>query len=142
MSLLYLRIAQNQIMNMYSGRYDSLISKLPREREAIERFIDLIEAKVAAKARSSILDANRLYDLIKPTSYDSLIEILNIFEREGIIEKRIRLESPQTKVGIKDFKSILDIPSTVHDQSQDLDIEVRPENLRLIYIVNIKVDGD
>ena len=46
----------------------------------------------------------------------------------------IRVISPTTRGGIKDFDSLTDVPDRIHDWRADSEMEVEPDNLRILYM--------
>jgi hypothetical protein len=70
-----------------------------------------------------------------PKSLLAFSEILSLLEKEGILRKIFRIESPTTKAGIDDYSSFLDIPDIVHDPNIDQDIQVKTDNVKLLYSV-------
>jgi hypothetical protein len=52
----------------------------------------------------------------------------------GELKQVVRVISPSTQGGIGDFRCLEEVPNVLHDWRADLQIEVRPEDLRVIYI--------
>ncbi len=128
-------------MNTSSQRLESLIDRFPQERDSIERLRTLIEAELNSDGTSHVFSIRRLIDKIMPSSNFAFSEILTVLEEGGVLEKILRVESPFTKMGISDFHSLLDIPPVIHDPSQDIDLEVLSENVKLLYRVRNDKSG-
>ena|ERR1039457_6637573 len=76
---------------------------------------------------------NDLYDLLRPDSREGLAMVLAELVKQGKIKQVIRVVSPKKQGGIKDFDSLNDIPHSIHDWRTDTEIEVRPDDLRVVY---------
>jgi hypothetical protein len=107
---------------------DFLIAKYPSEREAIERL-----SEVLGSVEEKEYTLNRLTDLVHPNSVESLAGALGELVRSGELKFVVRVISPSTLGGIKDFQSLEDVPPVLRDWRSDTDIEVSPQNLRLVY---------
>lgn len=60
----------------------------------------------------------------------------------GLLRKVVRVESPGR--GGKDYESLEDVPSVIHDWKTGLDFDVDPDDIRLVYKLdqtNIAHDG-
>jgi hypothetical protein len=77
----------------------------------------------------------RLCELIEPRDRDELIVALGHLVRSGKIKSLIRVVSPFTQGGVADFRSLEEIPPVITDWRSGLVMEVKPENLRIIYVV-------
>jgi hypothetical protein len=71
---------------------------------------------------------------ISPSSTQNLALIVAELVQRGFLEKLVRVESP-TGGGIKDFPSVEDVPDTIYDFHSDREIEVQPDNLRILFKV-------
>lgn len=78
---------------------------------------------------------DHLYQAVSPSSPDVFSLILNELVQRGVLERFVRVESPFGGGGIKDYSSILEVPTTIHDWRSDREIEVQPENLRVLFRV-------
>ncbi|MCG8036148.1 MAG: hypothetical protein JAZ19_03850 [Candidatus Thiodiazotropha taylori] len=120
---------------MSSQQLESLIHRYPQERESITRLFDLIEAEKKLITRHRVFTINRLIDKIMPRSILALSEILSVLEQQGILKKILRVESPTTKAGIKDFSSYMDIPNIIHDPYSDTELNIKSDDVKLLYSV-------
>ncbi len=78
---------------------------------------------------------DHLYQEISPSSPTNLSLILAELVRRGLLEKLVRVESPFTGGGIRDFGSVEDVPETIYDFHSDREIEIQPDNLRVLFRV-------
>jgi len=77
---------------------------------------------------------DHLYQEISPSSTQNLALIVAELVQRGFLEKLVRVESP-TGGGIKDFPSVEDVPERIYDFHSDREIEVQPDNLRILFKV-------
>lgn len=122
-------------MSMSSKQLENLIHRYPHERDSLFRLFDIIEAEEKHISKTHVFTINRILEKTKPTSTLQFAEILAFLEQEGILQKIFRVESPTTKVGIKDFSTYLDIPHVIHDPYSDTDISIESDNVVLLYSV-------
>jgi len=108
---------------------DSLIAKYPSERRAIARL-----AEVLSSGEHKEYTLNRLSDLVHPNNVESLAGALGELVRSGELKLIVRVISPSTHGGIRDFHSLDEVPEVVRDWRSDTDIEVKPQDLRVMYI--------
>jgi hypothetical protein len=79
---------------------------------------------------------DRICELVEPQSRDELILALGKLVRSGRIEKIIRVVSPTTHIGIKEYTSLDEVPKVVPDTTSTGDeVEVTGNNLQLLYVV-------
>jgi hypothetical protein len=78
---------------------------------------------------------DHLYQEVSPSSPEALSLILGELTRRGILERLVRVESPSTGGGIRDFPSVLDVPDRIYDWRSGREIEVQPDNLRVLFRV-------
>jgi hypothetical protein len=114
---------------------ENLIHRYPHERDSIIRLFDIIEAEEKLISKPHIFTINRIFEKTRPTSTLQFAEILSFLEQQGILQKILRVESPTTKAGIKDFSTYLDIPHVIHDPYSDTDINIKSDNVVLLYSV-------
>ena len=76
-----------------------------------------------------------LYQEILPSSPTALSLIVAELVKRGLLEKLVRVESPFAGGGIKDFASVTDVPDRIYDWHSDREIEVQPDNLRVLFRV-------
>lgn len=117
-------------MSTFLDRSSFLISEFPEERDAIDRLVTALEPQ---KARAEFT-AQRLLDIAKPHSSKVLAIILGRLVSMGLITRFVRVESDALG-GIADFQSVVDVPDVLFDPRQGIEIEVRPDQLRLMYSV-------
>jgi hypothetical protein len=116
-------------MNMSLPKFDALTSRFPHEQQALKGLAELVRS---SKKREMTFD--HLVSWLNPRSVESLALILAELTRAGVVTRVIRVES-RTHSGIGDFASLNDIPPRMHDYSTDEEIEVTPDNLRIVYKV-------
>jgi hypothetical protein len=78
---------------------------------------------------------DHLYQEVSPRSPELLSLILTELVKQGFLEKLVRVESPQGG-GIGDFPSVADVPDTIYDWRSDREMEVQPQNLRVLFKVS------
>lgn len=117
---------------MSSISLDTLINEFPEERDAVGRLAALLDPTSASKSTVRELTVQRLYDLISPSSQRVLSKILIRLVQEGVFEQVVRVESDALG-GIGDYASVADIPHVIFDSRMGRDIEVRLDQIRLIY---------
>lgn len=111
--------------------FASIADKYPTERVALTKLQRFL-AKHSSEHSEFTLDM--LCDLLQPQSRDELAMALGELVRKGEIKKVVRVVSPTTQGGIKDFDSLEKIPRFIHDWRNDVEIEVNPDLLRTVYI--------
>jgi hypothetical protein len=107
---------------------ESLTAKYPSERESLRKLAELLR-----RGEHAEYTLNRLSDLVEPNSKEALAGALGELVRSGEIKFVIRVISPRAQGGIKDFESVEEVPAIVYDRYTDTELEVTPENLRLLY---------
>jgi hypothetical protein len=108
----------------------NLTSKYPDKAgvfELISKF-----NQVSPEISENVYTLSKLLDKLSlNSSFDSAL-VINILQKEGIISKLLRVESPSLG-GIGNFSSISEIPNVIHDFRTDTEIEVSPDNILVLY---------
>lgn len=117
---------------MSSVKFDSLIAEFPEERQAVERLSALLDSCARSHLEYHELTIQRLFDELQPSSNRVLAKLLISAVRHGLIQRKIRVISDR-KGGIGDFDSIADVPSVMFDSRIGIEIEVRPDQVQMIY---------
>jgi hypothetical protein len=112
--------------------FDSIINSHPTERDAIKRLKQLLERHVGTRTE---FDLNRLCDLVRPKSREELSIALGELARQGQIRQILRVMSPKVHGGIGDFESLAEIPRFMLDSRSDLQFEVTPDDLQVVYVL-------
>ena len=110
--------------------FESIVSKYPSEQEALAKLKDVLSG---AKQQGAEFTLNRLCDLVAPRDREEFAIILGELARHHFIKLVVRVVSPRTQGGIGDFSTLDEVPQVVHDWRTDSEIEVSPENLRIVY---------
>jgi hypothetical protein len=121
---------------MSSASFDNLTSRLPKERDALLRLKSLIESPGSQSEKSRLPLEYTFEHLFEETGFvkpEDLALALAELVSQGAIEMKIRVLSPSSGGGIKDFESILDVPQTIHDWRTDKEVSVTPDELTVIY---------
>ena len=111
--------------------FASIADKYPSERVAITRLQRLLSKRSGEHSEFTL---DTLCDLLHPQSRDELAMALGELVRKGRIKKVVRVVSPTTQGGIKDYDSLDKIPRFIHDWRNDTEIEINPDLLRTVYI--------
>ena len=118
---------------MSSLKLDEIIGEFPAGKRTIQR----LESVLSKATPDQVYTFESLYNKVSPPSPELLSLILAELERRGILQKVIRLESPTTKGGLGDYRSIFEVPEVVRDwRSDNKEIRVEPENLRVLFRVH------
>ncbi len=112
--------------------FERIADKYPAEREALDRLERLLEQGSASRPEYTF---GFLCDLLRPRSREGLALVLAELVHAGRLKRVVRVVSPTTQGGLGDFDGIEAVPAHLHDWRADLQIEVRPEDLRIIYIL-------
>jgi hypothetical protein len=78
---------------------------------------------------------DRACELIHSVNREDLVLSLAELVRDGRIKQVIRVVSPKTQGGIGDYESLNDVPHHTTDWRTGTEIEVTPDDLRVIYVV-------
>jgi hypothetical protein len=117
---------------MSSASLDLLINEFPEEQVAVERLAAFLDSASSSAPYKRELTVQRLYELIKPSSQRVLAKLLTRLVEQRVFKKVVRVESDALG-GIGDFESILDVPLVLFDSRMGREIEVRPDQIHLIY---------
>ena len=117
---------------MSSANLELLINEFPEEQVAVERLVAFLDSASVTASYQRELTAQRLYELVQPSSQRVLAKILVRLVQKGVLKKIVRVESDGLG-GIGDFESILDVPLVLFDSRVGRDVEVRPDQIHLIY---------
>ncbi len=105
-----------------------LTTEFPQDVDAINTLADLIRRR---SGKPTELSLERIIDIANPSSNFAISRLLQTLVTQGVFKKIIRLEINDSPV--KDYDSLDQIPEIEHDYRNDIDVEVRPENLRIYY---------
>lgn len=117
---------------MSSISLDRLISQFPEEIDAIKRLTTYINLCKESGPEIRELTVQRLFDHAKPSSQRVLAKILFKLTEHGVFEKFLRIESDALG-GIGDYGSVEEIPLEIFDNRLGREIEVRLDQVRLMY---------
>jgi hypothetical protein len=122
---------------MSSVNLERLINEFPEEREAMGRLSFFLDRASCAGKNLSEITPQRMFDIVNPSSQRVLTKILVRLVDQGILEKSLRIES-DSQGGIQDFKSISEIPAVIFDGRAGYEVEVRMDQIRLIYKIRLE----
>lgn len=117
---------------MSSIRLDPLIDEFPEQRASVEKLADFIDKKAEERGPAKEFTVQRIFDTVSPVSQAVLLEILQRLVEQGVLEKILRVES-DAMGGIGDFHSLTEIPPVIWDSRSGHEVEVRLDQVRLIY---------
>jgi hypothetical protein len=90
---------------------------------------------VTRRTGSGVFTIQRLMQVAKDDNlYEVAGDVADLVE-EGLLEQFVVVESPSGRGQLKEFPSILDVPERLHDWRTDLEFDVAPENIRVLYRV-------
>ena len=116
---------------------DTLIAKYPSEEDAIERLREFISEQYSAEDfQKKVFTLDRLLSLVRPQSTWDFAYVLSDLATKGILHQLVRLHS-SSGPGLRDFERIEDVPATIHDMTIDQEVEVSPENLKVVYKLGV-----
>lgn len=111
--------------------FEFITSKFPFERDALARLGHFLAEHGASGEQFTF---TRLCEVVEPRSREQFAAALGELVRQGILKQVVRVISPTTRGGIKDFDSLTDVPDRIHDWRADSEMEVEPDSLRIVYI--------
>lgn len=79
------------------------------------------------------LTFNQLVEKISPGSISEFARILDNLTASNVIDQVIRVESPETHSGIRDYRSIDELPESIFDAYTGRTIDVTPENVKVFF---------
>lgn len=119
---------------MSSIKFDTLVDEFPEESAAVGRLLELVRDGRTRPGRREFRP-NRLYDLLQPSNYRVLVQMLSSAEDKGLMTRVFRILS-SSGGGICDYDSIMDIPLEVFDDRIGRRVEVSPDDIEMIFIIN------
>ena len=118
--------------------FGSIVDKYPTERDTIARLERLLSSSAPADVEYTL---NDLCELLRPRTREGMATVLGELVRGGVFRQVVRVLSPATKGGIGDFKSLEEVPRSLHDWRSDREVDITPEDLRVIYIVRRRAEN-
>ena len=118
---------------MSLAKSDTLIDEFPEEPAAVQRLLELLRDAASRVGRREYR-ADRLYDLLQPSSYRVLIQILSSAVDKGMLNRIFRVLS-STGGGIGDFSAVMEIPLIIYDSRIGHDVEVSTDDIELIFVI-------
>lgn len=116
---------------MSSVKLRPLIREFPEEREAVARLARFIETS-RRPGKDRFYTFERFFDVAEPSSQRVLLGIVTRLVQQGVLKKLVRVESVAGG-GIQDFDSLQDVPERLFDTRQGYEVEVQPEQVRLMF---------
>jgi hypothetical protein len=114
------------------NRTDSGAEQAEREQrkraELKKRLTDIF-----AHNRDSEFTMRHLESKLGPVSLASMSLALAELQQEGVVDRVLRVESPENHGGIEDFVSLSAIPEQIYDWRSERMVEVTPDNIVLIF---------
>jgi hypothetical protein len=120
-------------MSMSLLKFDTLIDEFPEESAAVSRLLELVRNGVARPGRKEYR-ADRLYDVLQPSNYRVLVQILSSAVDKGLLKRSFRVLS-SSGGGMGDFDSVLEIPPEIYDTHTGRSVEVSHDDIELIFVI-------
>jgi hypothetical protein len=117
---------------MSSINLEALIDEFPEEAASVERLAVYLDQSERLGQQTKELSVQRFFDITEPSSQAILIKILQRLVQQGVLRKVVRVESDAAG-GIADFPSVSEVPPVLFDFRIGRDIEVRSDQLKLVY---------
>jgi hypothetical protein len=103
----------------------------PQAESEISRMEKLLERGTTARSEYSLHD---LYEVIHPDSVGTLAQLLAWMVQHHYATRIIRVVSPETGAGLKDFKSMKELPKFIRDDvDTGTEIAVTDKNIEVLY---------
>lgn len=64
-----------------------------------------------------------------------LAQALEDMQKQGLVQRIVRVESPTAGGGIEDYESVLDVPAEIYDWRAERTIRVKPADLEVVYTI-------
>jgi hypothetical protein len=103
--------------------------------------VERLKEFVARKTPGGVYTLESLMNVVETDDYLDLAEGVAALVHDGLLEQFVRVESPRDRGGIKDFPSIVDVPLQIFDWRTGTQLQLAPENLRIMYRLPSKVLG-
>jgi hypothetical protein len=111
-------------------KFGKLFSKRASRAQLAKRVESLF---ARPEQRSPEYTFGHLLQKVQPSTPEDLVLVLAELANTHVIEKVIRVESPDTRGGIADFSSYEDIPLEIYDHYTNRTLEVQPAYLTVIF---------
>jgi len=117
---------------MSSINLEALIDEFPEEAASVKRLAAFLDRSEKSGQPTKELSVQRFFDIAKPSSQMVLVRMLQRLVQQGVLRRLVRVESDALG-GIGDFGSVADVPHVLFDSRMGREIEVRSDQLKLIY---------
>lgn len=117
-------------MSTFLSKYDTLIAEFPEESAAIIRLCSFLDEH--GSEPTVAFRVGRLFDVARPKTFRTLVLILGSLVDMGVLSRFVRVESDALG-GIGDFPSLVEVPTVMFDGRLGYEIEVRLEQVKLMY---------
>lgn len=97
------------------------------------RLVELVRTAASSGVHREYSPA-RLYDLVRPSNYRVLVQMLSSAAEKGFLHKSLRVLSTSGG-GIEDFDSVLNIPLEIYDHRIGRVVEVSQDQIQMIFSI-------
>lgn len=115
-------------MSSFLTKSEVLISSFPTEEDSLKKLLELIQESDSRREYT----LERLIDLTSPSSTYIFLRIIEMATRVNVLKKVYRVVS-DTNRGLAEFSSLEDIPEYCFDDSKGFNIEVTPDNIKIVF---------
>ena len=119
-------------MRKFLQKFINLIARRRRKDSAEAALRELEDLLRHAKPREEYT-FEYLAGRLAPIEPDQLAVALAYLVKQGSLRQFVRIESPGTRGGIRDYGSIQEVPDEVYDWHTQEKLDVQPEHLRVVY---------
>jgi hypothetical protein len=123
---------------MFSKKFLNLMNKYPENRDVFKR-LGVLYIEMGRDPRVS-LPLLRMLDMLSLTPSSGTFSIIRLLEKKGFIRKVVRVESP-SELGLMDFDSISDVPDVIEDFRTGMDLNVKPEHIKILYSISGDIES-
>lgn len=120
---------------MFAEKFSPLTSKYPQNADALARiasYFEDMERRQGDRLFSIKLDPERLFDISGAGSLSRLSSVISQLISENILKRKLVVRVGNGS-GMT-YNSIDEIPSIIRDPDLDVDVEVTPDIIKIIYV--------
>lgn len=119
---------------MFSAKFSNIISRAPSSARALDLVAKYLDAADEQKRLHKLrLDPTLIQKISEVSTSSELAVLISLLTSEHILRRVVVVQSPAGG-GVAEFASVADVPDTLHDHLRDVQMEVKPSDLRTFYV--------